>query len=208
MDGRVTLRRLALIACAGALVMGAAARADDTADVDWRKVATRQDRERLRGWRDAWVAALAKVRGSAEGVGGLAADPALFDPDRVIQGAALPPGTYRCRIHRLGGVGIGARPLLRGGWTACRVTETGIVRRFATDGDQRASGNLFDSTDSRTVFLGTLALGDEDRPMRYGRDTRRDMAGLVERIGAARWRMVLPYPGFQSTLDVMEIVRG
>jgi hypothetical protein len=207
-DGGVTLRRLALFACAGVLVAGAAVRAENATDVDWRKVATRQDRERLRGWRDAWIAALTKVRGSTEGLAGLAADPALFDPDRVIQGAALQPGAYRCRVHRLGGVGIGARPLLRGGWTTCRVTEAGIVRRFVTDGDQRASGNLFDSTDSRTVFLGTLALGDEDRSMRYGRDARRDMAGLVERIGAMRWRMVLPYPGFQSTLDVMEIVRG
>ena len=71
---------------------------------------------------------------------------------------------------------------------------------------QRASGVLFDSTDSRTIFLGTLALGDEARPMPYGRDLRRDMAGFVERIGEARWRLVLPFPGFQSTLDVMEIV--
>ena len=57
-----------------------------------------------------------------------------------------------------------------------------------------------------TIFLGTLALGDEARPMPYGRDLRRDMAGFVERIGEARWRLVLPFPGFQSTLDVMEIV--
>jgi hypothetical protein len=32
------------------------------------------------------------------------------------------------------------------------------------------------------------------------------MAGLVERIGARRWRLVLPYPRFESTLDVIEIV--
>lgn len=177
-------------------------------DVDWRKIATKQDRERLRGWRDAWIEALGKVRTTRDGAAALAQDAALFDPDRVIQGAALTPGSYRCRMYRLGGVGAGARVLLSGGWAGCRVTENGLVRRFVTDGAQRASGNLFDSTDSRTVFLGTLALGDEDRPMRYGRDARRDMAGLVERIGPDRWRMVLPFPGFQSTLDVMEIVRG
>ncbi len=204
--GSVVLAGLMLTGAA--LSLPAAAAAEDARDVDWRKVATRQDRERLRGWRDAWVQALARVRATPEGAAELALDPVLFDPDRVIQGAALRPGDYRCRVHRLGGVGPNSKPLLRGGWTGCRVAENGITRRFVTDGDQRASGNLFDSTDSRTVFLGTLALGDEDRPMRYGRDTRRDMAGLVERIGERRWRLVLPFPGFQSTLDVMEIVRG
>ena len=200
--------RIAAVALAGAMLATAAVRAQDEGNVDWRKVATRQDRERLRNWRDAWVQALARVRATPEGAAGLAADPVLFDPDRIIQGAALKPGVYRCRMHRLGGIGPHSRPLLSGTWRGCRVDESGIVRHFVTDGDQRTSGNLFDSTDSRTVFLGTLALGDEDRPIRYGRDARRDMAGLVERIGPARWRLVLPYPGFQSTLDVMEIVQS
>ena len=200
--------RVAAVALAGAMLATAVVRAQDAVAVDWRKVATKQDRERLRNWRDAWMQALVRVRATPGGAAGLDADPGLFDPDRVIQGAALQPGAYRCRMHRLGGIGPHARPLLSGAWTGCRVDESGSVRHFVTDGDQRTSGNLFDSTDSRTVFLGTLALGDEDRPMRYGRDARRDMAGLVERIGPARWRLVLPYPGFQSTLDVMEIVKG
>ncbi len=205
-----TLRRmlplLVVPVFAGALLAGSAALAKDPIDTDWRKVATRQDRERLREWRDAWMQALTKVRATPEGAAGLAADPKLFDPDRSIEGAALKPGAYRCRVVRLGGVGAGTRPLLSGAWADCRVVEDGTTTRFMTSGEQRASGNLFDGTDSRTVFLGTLALGDEDRPMRYGRDGRRDMAGLVERIGRARWRLVLPFPGFQSTLDVMEIV--
>ncbi|MCU6455384.1 DUF4893 domain-containing protein [Sphingomonas sp. A2-49] len=200
--------RVALPALAVALLATAAVRAQADVDVDWRKVATRQDRERLRGWRDAWVQALAKVGATADGAAALRADRALFDPDRAIEGAALRPGSYRCRVHRLGGVGPGTRALLSGAWQGCRVIEEAGVRRFVTDGEQRASGDLYDGTDARTVFLGTLALGDEDRPMRYGRDKRRDMAGLVERIGPARWRLVLPFPGFQSTLDVMEIVRG
>ncbi|MGP7796456.1 DUF4893 domain-containing protein [Sphingomonas sp. CLY1604] len=201
--------RFAMLGLAAALVATAAvARSDDPREVDWRKAATAQDRARLRNWRDAWIAALAKVRAAPGGASALAADAALFDPDRVIQGAALGPGAYRCRSYRLGGVGPASRALLAGGWRTCRVTEEDGVLRFATDGDQRESGTLYDSTDSRTVFLGTLALGDERRPTPYGRDLRRDMAGLVERIGPDRWRLVLPFPGFQSTLDVVEIVRG
>ncbi len=56
------------------------------------------------------------------------------------------------------------------------------------------------------VFLGVLELGDETRPHVYGRDELRDMAGTFERIGEARWRLVLPYPHFESLVDVIEIV--
>jgi hypothetical protein len=54
--------------------------------------------------------------------------------------------------------------------------------------------------------LGTLTLGDEPRAMPYGVDAQRDLAGFVERIGPARWRLVLPYPPFESQLDVIELV--
>jgi hypothetical protein len=56
------------------------------------------------------------------------------------------------------------------------------------------------------VFLGTLQLGDEQRALQYGRDRERDMAGVVERIGERRWRLVLPYPHFESTIDIVELV--
>ena len=56
------------------------------------------------------------------------------------------------------------------------------------------------------MFLGTLVLGDETRAMQYGRDQDRDLAGWVERIGDNRWRLILPYPHFESTLDVIELV--
>ena len=58
----------------------------------------------------------------------------------------------------------------------------------------------------RLVFLGTLALGDETRAMQYGQDETRDVAGYLERIGPQRWRLVMPYPHFESLTDVMELV--
>ena len=58
----------------------------------------------------------------------------------------------------------------------------------------------------RQVFLGTLVLGDEARAMQYGRDTERDVAGFVERIGPSRWRLIMPRPHFESQIDVMELV--
>jgi hypothetical protein len=56
------------------------------------------------------------------------------------------------------------------------------------------------------VFLGTLQLADERGVFRYGHDAERDLAGLVERIGPRRWRLILPYPRFESLLDVIEIL--
>jgi hypothetical protein len=61
-------------------------------------------------------------------------------------------------------------------------------------GSQRPTGHLFPDSDRRTIFLGTLILADESMAIRYGRDRERDMAGVVERIGRQRWRLVLPYP--------------
>ncbi|HEV2043966.1 MAG TPA: DUF4893 domain-containing protein, partial [Sphingomicrobium sp.] len=71
----------------------------------------------------------------------------------------------------------------------------------------RPVGLIFAGDALRQVFLGTLVLGDETRAMQYGRDPDRDLAGFVERIGPARWRMVLPRPAFESTLDVIELIQ-
>ncbi len=73
------------------------------------------------------------------------------------------------------------------------------------EGAQRPRGLIFDDEAARGVFLGTLMLGDETRPLDYGRDAKRDMAGYVERIGDKRWRLVLPQPHFESLFDIIEV---
>jgi hypothetical protein len=55
------------------------------------------------------------------------------------------------------------------------------------------------------VFLGSLALGDEEAPLAYGDDPKRNMAGVFERIGAFRWRLVIPWPQSTSKLQVFEL---
>jgi hypothetical protein len=50
-----------------------------------------------------------------------------------------------------------------------------------------------------------MQLGDERRAFQYGTDQDRDLAGLVERVGDHRWRLVFPYPHFESLLDVVEL---
>jgi hypothetical protein len=65
---------------------------------------------------------------------------------------------------------------------------------------------IYPDSTRRMIFLGTLQLGDERRSLRYGVDSERDMAGLVERIGDRRWRVVFPRPTFESIVDVLELV--
>jgi hypothetical protein len=77
---------------------------------------------------------------------------------------------------------------------------------YKVSGAQRPVGLLFPESQARAVFLGTMVLGDETKPLSYGQDSNRDMAGYIERIGDKRWRLVLPYPRFESLLDVVEIV--
>jgi hypothetical protein len=55
------------------------------------------------------------------------------------------------------------------------------------------------------VFLGSLALGNEDEVLGYGDDRRRDMAGVFERIAPFKWRLVIPWPQDGAKLQVFEL---
>lgn len=200
--------RLGLRIATGLAAVSALLGADPVASAksraeNWRKVATADDRRRLRGWRDAWMEALPAARNGG-GRQAIVAEGALFDPDRALSGAMPPAGGYRCRTFKLGAQGAGGLDFVAYPWFRCRVDGRGGFAKL--DGSQRPVGVIYPDRIGRAVFLGTLALGDERNPMRYGRDRERDMAGLVERVGERRWRLVLPYPRFESLLDVIELV--
>ncbi|MFV0623748.1 DUF4893 domain-containing protein [Sphingomonas sp. ac-8] len=176
-----------------------------TAAPDWRSMATAADRDRLRNWRNAWVSALAAAR--AADASAVAAQGVLFDPDRALPGPPPPPGAYRCRVFKLGSGRAAAPGYIAYPFFDCRIDREGDVLSFyKLSGSQRPVGLILPDSETRSVFLGTLVLGDERAALEYGRDTTRDMAGLVERVDARRWRLVLPYPQFESTLDVIELV--
>ena len=173
---------------------------------DWRQVATFPDRERIRNWRTAWVRALGEARRAGHGAR-IAAEGRLFEPDAALPGPALPPGDYRCRVTKLGARSAGMLPYVAYPAFACRVRAERELKSFAKlTGSQRPVGLVFPHDDRREVFLGTLLLSDETRTIDYGRDRDRDLAGLVERVGPGRWRLVLPYPRFESLIDVIELV--
>jgi hypothetical protein len=214
------LALLALAACA-AQAKRPAATAPAASPMSWRSLATPDDRKRLRDWRSAWVEALGKARtGHAAQV---ATEGDLLDPDAAALGDVTPPsGDYRCRLVKLGGQSPEVPDFVAYGPFDCRVGagaaaagnaaapagpgDAGALPFAAIGGLQRPIGRLFPDTPRRLMFLGTLQLGDEKGILRYGHDKERDVAGLLQRIGERRWRLVLPRPHFESTLDVVEIV--
>jgi hypothetical protein len=173
----------------------------------WQEIVTSADHQRLRNWRDAMVDALAQARKDGHGAE-IDAEGALLDPDRALDQPALPPGDYRCSMMKLGVKDAGHTSFIRYPAHHCRVKTAGrgLVKFTETDGLQRPSGLLYPDSSTRMVFLGTVILGDEVKPISYGRDVDRDWVGALQRIGDRRWRMLLPYPAWESQMDVIDIV--
>src|SRR3546814_9488514 len=84
--------------------------------------------------------------------------------------------------------------------------EGGLIPIVKQPGSQRPAGRLYPENDERMIFLGTLALGNEDEPLAYGEDPERDMVGVMERVAPFRYRLVVPWPRIESKLDVFELV--
>ena len=165
-----------------------------------------RDRDRLRRWREAWTTATARAQEAGAGAS-IAAQGALFRYDEALDAPLPPTGDYRCRMFKLGAKSRGMIDYIAYPWFTCRVAREGQVMSLTKrTGSQRQVGLIFAAEPRRAVFLGTLMLGDETRTIEYGRDDARDVAGWVERVGSARWRVAMPFPAFESTLDVMEMV--
>ncbi|HEY0150285.1 MAG TPA: DUF4893 domain-containing protein [Allosphingosinicella sp.] len=175
-------------------------------DAGWRSIATPQDRERIREWRNAWKRGLDQARAAGHGQS-LAAEGALLAPDAALDGAAPPPGEYRCRTIKIGAKSAGLLDYVAYPAFRCRIGGGEGIRDFTKlTGSQRPIGRLFPENERRMIFLGTLQLGDEAGTLRYGHDAERAMAGVLERVGERRWRLVFPYPHHESLIDVLELI--
>jgi hypothetical protein len=200
---------LLVLVAAGCASKGGSAPQNARAAVtpDWRTIATEDDRGRVRNWRTAWMAGLQKAQATGHGQA-LAREGALLNPDAAIEWRDPPPGQYRCRVLKVGAKSQGMLDYVAYPPFMCRIRQEGRLMSFAKmTGSQRPIGHFLPfAGQQRMVFLGTLQLGDEPRALQYGRDRERDMAGVVERIGENRWRLALPYPHFESTIDILELV--
>ena len=173
----------------------------------WQKVASTDDIMRLDRAPAAWAQALAEARRSGFSRQ-LGAEGDLLNPAAALPRAAPPPGSYRCRILRLGTTAPRARAFVAHKPFFCHVGVNGDQLSITKQtGSQRPGGYLWDTDDTRRlIFLGSLALGTEDAPLAYGEDPTRNMAGIFERYGDFRYRLVVPWPRQESKLDVFEFI--
>ena len=130
----------------------------------------------------------------------------MLEPGAGLARSALPPGSYHCRVIRLG-AGPGHSAFTAYPSYFCHVGVEGPLLSFTKQtGSERPGGYIWNDSDERLVFLGAMARGNEDVPPPYGDGEARDMAGIVERIGPFRYRIVFPWPTSGATLDVIELV--
>jgi hypothetical protein len=171
----------------------------------WKAVATATDQDRLARLGLAWQEALAEARKTNPG--DVAHEGKLLLPRSGLPRPAPTPGSYNCRVITLGKATAKGKSFESFRPFFCYVEVEGdqltIVKQT---GSQRPSGRLWEDDDpNRMIFLGSLALADEEQPLAYGDDPKRNMAGVFERIGAFRWRLVIPWPQGDAKLEVFEL---
>ena len=171
----------------------------------WKQLATAADRSRIERLDVAWQSALADARRSF--AGDVRREGALLNPKSALARPAPTPGSYNCRLIKLGKGTVKAPAFERFKPFFCYVeVENELLTIVKQTGSQRPAGRLWEDDDpNRLIFLGSLALGSEDQPLAYGDDPKRDMAGILQRIGPFKWRLVIPWPQSTSKLDVFEL---
>lgn len=168
----------------------------------WRSAITSGDAALIEALPSIWSKVLSSAKqrsGSA-----IAAEGALLDPDAALDHPELPPGSYECRVVRIG-KGAGRRRFISFPSRFCYVSAEDKGLGFAKQtGSDLPTGYLYADGDKRYIFLGARQDAPGDASLGYGADSDRDVAGVVERVGAFRWRLVAPRDSGEG-LDIYEL---
>jgi len=157
------------------------------------------DSDRMAGFASARSRGLAEALLS-ESAGDRAAVSALFAADHEPI-SAIPDGAYRCRTIKLGGL----LPLVVYTQFDCAISDGGTVIEKRT-GSQRFKGHLLPSGEG-LFYYGALHYGDE-QPFTYDAEAERTQVGCLYKAAGkpVRYRLEMPFPRFESTHDVIELV--
>ncbi len=172
----------------------------------WTRIATSEDVERLGRLDALWPVALAAARGTGFGRR-IAAEGPLLVPAAALPRPAPSPGTYMCRLVRIGAAGRGQPAFAAFRPFFCFVGVSGDQLSITKpEGSERPAGYLWDDGNGRRmVFLGSFAPG-RGAPVGYGEDRARDAAGIFERVADFRYRLVIPARDGAASLDIFELV--
>lgn len=171
----------------------------------WKAVATADDQDRLSRLDLAWQGALDDAK-KTDGAY-VRREGKLLQPGAALPRPEVTPGSYNCRLIKLGKATPKSKPIESFKPFFCYVeVESDQLTIVKQTGSQRPAGRLWQDDDpTRLIFLGSLALADENAPLAYGDDPKRNMAGVLQRIAPFRWRLVIPWPQSTSKLDVFEL---
>lgn len=171
----------------------------------WQSVASAADRDRIDRLGLAWSAGLAEAGKSNRA--DIRREGPLLMPRSALPRPDPTPGSYNCRLIQLGRAGAKGRTFESFKPFFCYIQlEDDQLTFVKQTGSQRPAGRLWDDDDSkRMIFLGSIAMGAQDKTLAYGDDTKRDMAGVLERVAPFKWRLVIPWPQGSSKIDIYEL---
>jgi len=170
------------------------------APTGWRAIVSAADVERIEQLPALWARVLGTLPRSARAV--VAHEGPLLVADAALEHPALPPGSYRCRLVRLGARTVRSFPAFFCYVGGDRPDQLSFTKQT---GSELPGGWLHDD-DKRLVLVGAQQQAVGDNHLAYGEVPARDLVGVVERIGPFRWRLVLPGRGNAPGLDVYELV--
>lgn len=166
----------------------------------WRGTATAEDLARIDGLDGKWQRAIASVPARLKPR--LTAEGPLLRPGAALDAPTLTPGSYHCRLVRLGG----RRGVMSFKSDFCYIENSADKLSFTKQtGENLPGGWLFEDGGKRLVFLGTKRPPNTQVAPPYGEVPDRDVAGVIERVAPFRWRMVLPQAGGGAELDIYEL---
>jgi len=189
------------------LIALAALAAASSAFAGWREEASPQDASRLARLDEARTKGLTEAQLGRD----IGLIHAVMDPQSQPVSAASLKGDWRCRTIKLGGM----TPDLVYSWFRCRIGGEGHRLFFRkVSGSQRVSGYLYPREQGGFVFLGGFSVNGEpphsysgNGPSAGASATPDDAIGLLVATGPRSARVELPYPGQESTFDVIEMKR-
>ena len=185
-------------------VVSVAAGAPVEQPTGWRATATSDDQLRIDGLAGRMQRMLATVPPRLRAR--VAAEGPLLDPAVGLDAPALSPGSYQCRLVRIGG----GRGVTSYKSDFCYIAVADGKQSFTKQtGTQLPGGWLFDDEGGkRLIFLGTMRPRQAGAAPPYGASPQRDVAAVIERIAPFRWRMALVKNDGQGdqTLDIYELI--
>lgn len=177
---------------------------------EWEKNAASADLDKLNHIDQAWREALPEA-GKGAGRRSLRAEGNLLQPKSGLLRPQPSPGSYMCRLIQLGSstprTRTRALAVSKLAFCYVGVDETNRLWLAKQTGPRRRQGYLWeDDVSNRLIFLGSLAAGASDTPAAYGTDPARNSAGIFERVGPLRYRLVTPWPSAAGyKLEVLEL---